>query len=387
MPPDADVLPDGSGSDGQVVADAGPPGEPTISQCPEFDSEIFRQDAVVVELADGRVMVAGGLIVRSPPGGGPGIGTGREEAEVFDLVRKEYVEVSPLNQGRRGASGVLLPDGKVLVTGGYGGAPGEQPILRDTAELFDPTDGTFTLLGQTMNLPRALHGSWLLSTGPHAGKVLLAGGWAPDVPELYDPTTGMFTPLGAIGAPPSVPGTPVLLADERVMFVAALASDNEYKDNYIYDAAAGTYTQIDSLQEDLSRFSASLLHDGRVLVAGGWVGAGTTALRLLDPASGDLSVSSLVLEAPRYFHSAAVLPSGRAALISGYSQTGSLTSVEIYDPTEDTLEPAAGDVSIGRAASQAVSLSTTGAIFVIGGQAIVNQSNSIIVPNIDLIGE
>lgn len=394
-PADADIPIDGEMTDGSVAttdaaspADAGPPGDPTVTPVPEFDSDVFRQQASVVSLADGRVLVAGGLIMRGPPGGGPARGTGREEAEVFDLVNKQITTVAPLHEGRRGGAAVLLADGTVLVTGGSGGPPGEFGVARDTAEIFNPATDEWTLLTETMTAARAYHGSWLLRGGPHAGKVLIAGGMAQEVPELYDPSTGEFSALAAAGAPANAPGAPFELADQRVLFIAGIDADGEYKDNYIYDAATGSFTAIDSLDVELSRYSASLLPDGRVLVAGGYSeGAGSTALRFIDPTTGEVTMSNAAMAAPRYLHTASVLPSGRVAIITGFSQPGtSDASVDIYDPATDTLSPAVGQVGLGRAYAQSIT-TAAGVIFVVGGQVVINQNNTAIVANVDLVTE
>jgi hypothetical protein len=94
----------------------------------------------------------------------------------------------------------LLPDGKVLITGGMDGE--SDPLW--TAELYDPHTGTFAATGDMTTasffvfpgrqLGRALHTSTLLPDG----SVLIAGGWPnPGLSlasaELYDPLARRFT--------------------------------------------------------------------------------------------------------------------------------------------------------------------------------------------------
>jgi len=365
------------GSDGGVP-DAGPPGMPTVTPAPEFDSDIFRQFATLVELADGRVFVAGGF-------------SGREEIEIFDVANRTYVEVAPLKQGRHGASSVLLADGKVLVTGGVGGPPGELASLA-SAELFDPVTGETTLLPETMNIARRYHGSWLLASGSHAGKVLIAGGATSGAPELYDPATGMFTPLGATNAPPGgLDGPSVLLDDGQVVFLGTQIELSVARGYHRYDPEAGAFDDLGIFTDtDYSRYTVTKMHDGRVFIAGGFTdGEGSGNLAFFDPSDDSIGHFGKQLNGRRYLHSAGVLPSGRVALISGYSmpgEDGALSTVAIWDPVAETVTDAAGEVSVGRAYSQALTL-TSGEIFVIGGQVVLARGNTAIVANIDIISE
>lgn len=71
----------------------------------------------------------------------------------------------PMSTGRASHTARELPDGRVLVAGGYSLRP------MATAELYDPIAGTWTRT-QDMNLPRAAHTATLLPDGT----VLVAGG-------------------------------------------------------------------------------------------------------------------------------------------------------------------------------------------------------------------
>jgi hypothetical protein len=384
----------GGGAGGGGLGGAGGvhvPGMPTVTQIGTFDSDIFRQWATLVELADGRVLVAGGLIIREPPGGGLGRGTGREEIEIFDVANRTYEEVMPLREGRLGASSVLLPDGTVLIIGGAGGPPGEIRESRDTIERFDPVTNTTTLLPERMGTARAFHGSWLLSSGVHAGKVLIAGGTTVNAPELYDPATGMFTTLGATDAPEGGAGTPILLDDEQLLFIGApLTLGEDYQGYHRYDPVAGVFSDLGIFTTQArSRYTVTKLLDGRVLVAGGYTTEGLVSLDIFDPSDNSIDPTGQVLDTRRYLHSAAMLPSGRVALISGFSmpgEEGALSTVAIWDPVEETVFDAVGEVSIGRSYSQALTLSS-GEIFVIGGQVVLARGNTAIIPNIDIISE
>src|SRR6266568_1427373 len=97
-----------------------------------------------------------------------------------------------LNTARRDHTATLLSNGKVLVAGGYNGGS------LASAELYDPTSGTWTATG-SLATARYVHTATLLPNG----KVLVAGGaGALDAPpasgELYDPASGTWTATGSL---------------------------------------------------------------------------------------------------------------------------------------------------------------------------------------------
>src|SRR5260370_8395317 len=101
--------------------------------------------------------------------------------------------------------GILLPNGKVLVAGGYDTSGG----VLASAELYDPVTGTFTAIG-SMTVKRVAFAATLLPNG----KVLIAGGRSSGVPsgnlasaELNDRTPGTFTATATI-TPPRPPYPP-----------------------------------------------------------------------------------------------------------------------------------------------------------------------------------
>ena len=97
-----------------------------------------------------------------------------------------------MTTARRVHTATLLADGRILIAGGYGtgGAPPWVPApALASAELYDPSTGTFTATGKLMT-PRGGHTAILLPNG----KVLLVGGMDryPDNPpaELYESGLG-----------------------------------------------------------------------------------------------------------------------------------------------------------------------------------------------------
>src|SRR6266513_3014486 len=98
-----------------------------------------------------------------------------------------------LNTVRRSHTATLLPNGMVLVAGGF--APNS---VLASAELYHPASGTWTPTGR-LNTARAWHTASLLPNG----MVLVAGGYNFNdgtlaSAELYDPASGTWTPMGSL---------------------------------------------------------------------------------------------------------------------------------------------------------------------------------------------
>lgn len=142
--------------------------------------EVGRSDHAAVTLADDRVLVAGGDLGDRA--------TGR--AEVFDFEQGRWRGAASLARERRGHAATLLPDGTVLVTGGESVREGTRTSL-GAAERYDPEADAWNPAGE-MSCPRSRHGQGRLPDG----RVLAAAGDAafPGEPpvarscaDVYDP--------------------------------------------------------------------------------------------------------------------------------------------------------------------------------------------------------
>ncbi len=97
-----------------------------------------------------------------------------------------WIATGPLATVRYGHTATLLPNGKVLVAGGYNGG------ALKSSELYDPVARTWSPTTGSLSVGRWNHTATLLNTG----KVLVAGG-GPTQCELYDPSTGTWSTTGA----------------------------------------------------------------------------------------------------------------------------------------------------------------------------------------------
>jgi hypothetical protein len=136
-------------------------------------------------LADGRVLVAGGTS-----------GSPLAAAELYDAATGRWTPTAPMLAARLTHTAVLLADGKVLVAGGNGGASGGGSLA--TAERYDPATGAWSATG-AMNTGRTA----ATATSLPEGQVLVAGGYdssglALASTELYDPVSSQWTGTGAM---------------------------------------------------------------------------------------------------------------------------------------------------------------------------------------------
>ena len=232
-----------------------------------------RELASLTPLADGRLLITGGYT------------TGRERtldtAEIYD-PRAHHSEstVGKMSAARFGHTGVLLPDGRVLIVGGklLPGDLDSRPV-----ELFDPETGRFSLVGE-LGVGRDRCTAWLL---PSQRAVLIAGGSAKaggTVParrcELYDLETGRIFP------------GPTLLRDRMAHAITPL-------------------------------------NNGRVLLTGGWCGSENRTTRfveLWEPEQQQF-VPAGVLLAGRHDHVAVRLRDGRV-LVAGGKEAPARAGVE-----------------------------------------------------------
>ena len=260
-------------------------------------------------LTNGKVLVAGGLNIIA-----------RNSAEVYNPDEGVWKPAAPCITSRNvpNYAATMLANGKALVVGGQDFA-----INLSSAELYDPSTGSWTLTG-SMSTGRRDSTATLLSNG----KVLVAGGYyynfangySLSSAEVYDPITGTWTATGSMSAGRSR-HTATLLPDGKVLVAGGGAE--------IYDPATGQWTVTGPLNHNRSDHTATLLLKGKVLVAGG-VGGGGSA-ELYDPATGKWTLTSS-MAISRDEHTATLLPNGKVLVAGGEISGGYTSTAELYDP-------------------------------------------------------
>ena len=239
----------------------------------------------------------------------------------------------------------LLPDGRVLVTGGsqyyfptaenypagqrpqnvHISLPPDRRALA-SAEVYQPTTGTWTAT-DAMRTARCGHTATLLSNG----LILVAGGWSFPRPdgnpgveavasaELYDPTTGRWTPTGEMRAGRGehtatrlLSGKVLVTGGHSTSGSAPLASAE------IYDPATRQWKLTGTTGIARGGATATLLPDGRVLLAGGGAANGSllSSAELFEPKTGTWTPTGS-MKFPRAGSISELLKDGRVIVAGG----------------------------------------------------------------------
>jgi hypothetical protein len=275
-------------------------------------------------LADGRVLVAGGH-------GGDRQDPASRGAELYDPTTGQWTETGRMVHARRsGHTATLLPNGQVLVAGGsaYQGKGGG-PFPRSDAEVYDPTTGTWAETG-AMTVARSGQIATLLPDGT----VLVVGGYGADFrpargAEVYDPSTGTWAGTRSLPSPKiSLTGIvgATVISNGRVLVVGSTPR-NRVASVQEYDPASRTWRHIASTSGPHCVSRALRLRDDRVLVLCGSVfDEDEASASVFDPVAGTWTATA----APaRWFRNAVLLTDGRVLVAD-------IGAGELYDPASAT---------------------------------------------------
>ncbi len=220
-----------------------------------------RSGHAALRLADGRVLVSGGL----------GGGGARDDAELWDPATRRFRQLEArMHSVRWGHTMSLLHDGRVLIVGGYG------PTDERFAEVFDPRSLRFAVVPD----PRR----WRASHVAHVqadGRVLVLGGetigpveWGETLVTTasvlrFDPALWRFEPLAPLAAPRTWASSVMLPSGQVLLFGGQLDLTQGYTATAErYDPRQGGRA-LAALSGGRAHHTATRLADGRILIAGG----------------------------------------------------------------------------------------------------------------------
>ncbi|HPF62167.1 MAG: hypothetical protein KC544_13625 [Gemmatimonadetes bacterium] len=252
------------------------------------------------------------------------------------------VALQSMATARAAHTATALPDGRVLLVGGFGDDQGAPPVV----EVFDPVRQRFTALESRLE-PRHSHTATPLADG----RILVTGGYGRGnrylaTTVLIDPRTGQAT-AGPDMLEARAGHEAVRLDDGRVLVIGGVGVGWTFLASAeLYDPVANRFLPTGAMAEPRESHVALRLHDGRVAVIGGHVGR-REALRLQasievhDPATGRFTMLGVLREA-RHKHDAVVLPDGDLLVLGGADRRdsrGVLRSVERIDPASGRSSP------------------------------------------------
>jgi Kelch motif len=231
---------------------------PSTSSTSSPPMAVARAAATATLLPNGKVLIAGGFVSGVTP---------TNLAELYDPATDTFSAVPSMAQARYNAMATLLPNGKVLIAGGGDDGSNTVNALSST-EFYNVASNTFAP-GPSMIAARIAAGTTLLPNG----KVLIAGGsgdsGALSSTEIYDPSVNSFT-AGPSMSVAMGPSTAVLMPNGKVLIVGDGSNPNlNVSVAELYDPADNSMAER-SLNTAREFPTAALLPNGKVLIAGGF---------------------------------------------------------------------------------------------------------------------
>lgn len=246
---------------GDALAAGGSDGSNGLSSAELFSGGTFtavgsmssaRQLHAAVLLADGRVLVSGGLSSST-----------LSSAELYDPVNRTFGGAQPMIASRRQHTLTLLSSGGVLAASGTSGT------TYRGGEVYDPAGNQWTST-QAMGVPRQDHAAVRLTDG----RVLVVGGYNGSLlssAEIYDPASNGWALTSSMNQPHDV-GIAVTLDNGGVLVTGGCAttscgSGTAYAE--LFDPATANWTPTTPMTEPRVTHIAQKLSAGSVLVATG----------------------------------------------------------------------------------------------------------------------
>lgn len=334
-----------------------------------------RYEPVVLSQPDGSALVIGGWRQEEEKKLGVAL------VERFDPRTNQFTALGSLSEPRGGHAALRLPDGRLLVIGGvsdFSSVDAANQSFLFHADLFDPATGATTRAGKMAGK----RGNPTLNLLPD-GRVLVAGGWTdnPSTPstEIFDPATGQFSRANPMFVR-RYRHASVTLPDGRVAVVGGYTLANRAVAAVeIYDPGTGGWQSAGTLMEGRGDTPALLLPDGRIFVAGG---ANSENEAVSSVEIFDLSTASprVVARLPRpvEFHNPVLLRDGRVLIAGGVALYDASTREDqvpslIFNPATAELAPA-GPMVMHRDSAGAALLGD-GRVLLVGGYGFAPDSD------------
>ena len=220
-----------------------------------------------------------------------------------------------------------------------------------------------------MTSERAAHQATMLTNG----QVLITGGCPGQnchpflrSVEMFDPTKRTFR-SAALMLVPRASHSATLLQDGRVLVAGGCSTNGATASAEVYDGVTNRWSRVGDMTLPRCSHIAVPLVDGRVFIMGGGEGrlGNLASAEIFDPQSSKF----LPLGSMRNNHYLATrLSDGRVLLTGGQGNRGEvIRSADIFDPTSGKFQPS-GDMVVPRV-KRAAALLSDGRVLIIGGTA------------------
>lgn len=296
-----------------------------------------RQQHASVVLPNGRVLLSGGFASLTPTNFFDPVFA---STEIYNPATDTFLAGPQMNFARRKHTMTPLADGRVLVVGGIS-LHGHGFSANPQTEIYSPVDNRFVTTGR-MNDPRWLHSATRLKDG----RVLVTGGRPNNcqagcpqdglrTAEIYNPATGTWSATGSMHISRYGHSTH-LLQDGRVLIIGGestedLGETDQVREVEIYDPATGNFSTFAHLQEGRGFHALAELHDGRLLIAGGYKNSGQPmyTTEILDPQTKTVKTGPEMRE----FRSGALavkLESGEVLIVGGHNSGSAVPLLDLF---------------------------------------------------------
>jgi hypothetical protein len=254
-------------------------------------------------LPNGKLLIAGGF------GTDAGVNSLHEIEEV-DLNTGITEVVGSFFVARAGHTSTLLPDGRILFAGGSN----KEPL--DTAEIYDPKKKKIIKL-LTMLESRSHFSATLLPSG----HVILIGGHGSNMKaiEKFNPYTDSFSRAGDLNYGRFIHKS-ILLNNNKILVTGGYDVKDSMSEVELYDIKTQKTKIVEPMRVDRDGHSLVKLNDGKVLVLGGAdMGKVTDTTEVFDPSTNrfkSLNYLNYKVES----HTADLLQSGKIIIYGGNAE-------------------------------------------------------------------